>query len=164
MNNQLSFPVTITTFFPSVGTMLPRKILEQLPRVLISIHLDYVRCILYFMLNRVFTTCLSSLEGRCSQNAKQAEEQNLHFNALLYSFSKNTLGISKPQTLTGIDISAFIRYCRAEVFIASLSGDKLSHHRSGHVETVKLHHPQGLLRSPICIFLLSTTLQNSHKI
>lgn len=79
------------------------------------------------MLNRVFTTCLSSLERRCSLNAKQAEEQNLHFNALLYSFSKKTLGISKPQTCTGIDIGAFIWYCQAEVFIASVSGDKSSH-------------------------------------
>lgn len=60
------------------------------------------------MLGRVVTTYLSSLEGRHYPNAKEEEWQNLHFNALLYPFIKSSLGSSKPQAFTGIDIWAFI--------------------------------------------------------
>ena len=60
------------------------------------------------MLDRVVTTYLSPLEGRHYPDAKEEEWQILHFNALLYPFSKSSLGSSKPQTFTGIDILAFV--------------------------------------------------------
>lgn len=97
------------------------RFLEQLPRVLISIHLDVVNCILYLMLNGVVTIYLCCLEGRCSQNAKQPDWQHLHFNVLLSPLIKILWREVQPQMLTGADIQALVGRAEQRFLLPELS-------------------------------------------